>query len=527
MTAKYYAILTNLGAGKLANAAALGTQLQITHMALGDGGGVLPTPNASQTALIGEKRRAQLNSLSIDSANASQIIAEQVIPENEGGWWIREIGLFDVDGVLIAVANCAETYKPLLQEGSGRTQTVRMILIVNSTDAVTLKIDPSVVLATRKYVDDAVIEVKVYADSLMSQHLAAADPHPQYAPKASPAFTGKPTAPTPLKTDNGTQLATTAHVKAVAADYAPLASPALTGAPTAPTAGSAVNNTQIATTAFVKIALAALVDSSPSALDTLKELAAALGNDPNFATTMTNALAGKMSRAANGSDIANGMAFLANLGLGDANGRLRNGFFPSTVNGIVEGVNLNALTTPGAYFQTTNAFAKTSLNYPVEGICGNLNIYRNGANGSDGCTQEFCLYNNGAIYRRVYLAGTQAWTVWDKVVTWKDVAAVVVEQGSNINGKWRRFSDGSIEMSGRSPIIASDGTINVVYPIALPGQTRDICITQLTNQLAAVLIGTIISDVSISSTGFQTKTLTASGAASTSAYQWRAFYAAF
>lgn len=96
----------------------------------------------------------------MDAVNGSQIIAEQIIPEGEGGFWIREIGLFDADDALIAVANCAETYKPQLQEGSGRTQTVRMILIVNSADAVTLKIDPSVVLATRKYVDDKVIEVK-------------------------------------------------------------------------------------------------------------------------------------------------------------------------------------------------------------------------------------------------------------------------------------------------------------------------------------------------------------------------------
>lgn len=160
MTTKYYAILTHVGAAKLANAAALGSKLQITQMAVGDGGGTLPSPTATQTSLIGEKRRAALNSLSVDAVNGSQIIAEQIIPEGEGGFWIREIGLFDADDALIAVANCAETYKPQLQEGSGRTQTVRMILIVNSADAVTLKIDPSVVLATRKYVDDKVIEVK-------------------------------------------------------------------------------------------------------------------------------------------------------------------------------------------------------------------------------------------------------------------------------------------------------------------------------------------------------------------------------
>jgi hypothetical protein len=180
MTTKYFALLTNQGAAKLANAAALGSKVNITSLGVGDGGGTLPTPDAAQTKLIGEKRRAQLNSLTVDAANSSQIIAEQIIPESEGGFWIREIGLYDADGVLIAVANCPETYKPQLAEGSGRTQTVRMILIVNSTTAVTLKIDPSVVLATRKYVDDAVIEVKAYADSVMKKHIDADNPHGQY-----------------------------------------------------------------------------------------------------------------------------------------------------------------------------------------------------------------------------------------------------------------------------------------------------------------------------------------------------------
>lgn len=115
MNEKFYALLTHQGAAKLANATALGTQLKITHMAVGDGGGSLPTPEASQTRLIGERRRAALNSLSIDPINTSQLIAEQVIPEKEGGWWIREIGLFDSDGTLIALANCPETYKPQLQ----------------------------------------------------------------------------------------------------------------------------------------------------------------------------------------------------------------------------------------------------------------------------------------------------------------------------------------------------------------------------------------------------------------------------
>ncbi|MDZ7083612.1 tail fiber protein [Escherichia coli] len=156
MTMKYYAILTNQGAARLANATMLGSKLNLTQMAVGDANGVLPTPNPAQTKLINQKRIAPLNLLSVDPNNQSQIIAEQIIPEDEGGFWIREIGLYDDKGVLIAVANCPETYKPQLQEGSGRTQTIRMILVVTNTKAITLKIDPSVVLATRKYVDDKI-----------------------------------------------------------------------------------------------------------------------------------------------------------------------------------------------------------------------------------------------------------------------------------------------------------------------------------------------------------------------------------
>ena len=315
MSAKFYTLLTDIGAAKLASAAALGVPLKITQMAVGDGGGVLPTPSAQQTALVAEKRRAALNMLYIDPQNSSQIIAEQVIPETEGGWWIREVGLFDDTGALIAVGNCPESYKPQLAEGSGRTQTVRMVLITSSTDNITLKIDPAVVLATRKYVDDKVLELKVYVDDLMAKHLAAADPHTQYATKASPTFTGTPKAPT---------------------------------------AAAGNNSTQLANTAFVQAAIAALVASSPAALDTLNELAAALGNDPNFATTMTNALAGKMDKAANGKDIADVSEFLKNLGLGAGSPAIGIPFFwplaamPNTV--MDEWANMVFLKPNGASF---------------------------------------------------------------------------------------------------------------------------------------------------------------------------------
>ncbi|MDI0713832.1 phage tail protein [Escherichia coli] len=354
MSTKFYTLLTDIGAAKLASAAALGVPLKITHMAVGDGGGALPTPDAKQTVLVNEKRRAALNMLYIDPQNSSQIIAEQVIPENEGGWWIREVGLFDESGALIAVGNCPESYKPQLAEGSGRTQTVRMVLITSSTDNIILKIDPAVVLATRKYVDDKVLELKLYVDDQMRNHIAAQDPHTQYAQKHNPTFTGEPKAPTPAAGNNTTRIATTEFVQAAItalingapatldtlkeiavainndpkfsttinnalALKAPLSSPALTGTPTAPTAAQSVNNTQIATTAFVKSAIAAMVGSAPAALDTLNELAAALGNDPNFATTMLNALAGKQPldntlTNLSGKDVA---GLLAYLGLGE------------------------------------------------------------------------------------------------------------------------------------------------------------------------------------------------------------------
>ncbi len=280
MSTKFYTLLTDIGAAKLASAAALGVPLKITHMAVGDGGGVLPTPDSKQTALVNEKRRAALNMLYIDPQNSSQIIAEQVIPENEGGWWIREVGLFDESGALIAVGNCPESYKPQLAEGSGRTQTVRMVLITSSTDNITLKIDPAVVLATRKYVDDKVLELKLYVDDQMRNHIAAQDPHTQYAQKHNPTFTGEPKAPTPA-------------------------------------AGN--NTTRIATTEFVQAAITALINGAPATLDTLKEIAAAINNDPKFSTTINNALSGKQPldetlTHLSGKDVA---GLLAYLGLGE------------------------------------------------------------------------------------------------------------------------------------------------------------------------------------------------------------------
>ncbi len=373
-TRKFKTVITDTGAKKLAQAAAPdGKPVRLTHMAVGDGGGTLPTPDSKQTRLVHEVWRHTVNRVILDATHQNRIIAELVIPPETGGFWIREIGVFDEHGDLIAVGNTAESYKPTVAEGSGRAQTFRTILTVSSTASVALTVDNTMVMATVDYVDDKLKEheqSRRHPDASLtakgfvqlssatnsdSETLAAT---PKAVKAAYDLANGKYTAQDATTARKGivqlssatnstseTQAATPKAVKAAYdlanAKYtaqdattarkgivqlssatnspsetlaatpkavkavmdetnkkAPLNSPALTGTPTTPTARQGTNNTQIASTAFVMAAIAALVDSSPDALNTLNELAAALGNDPNFATTMTNALAGKQPKDA-------------------------------------------------------------------------------------------------------------------------------------------------------------------------------------------------------------------------------------
>ncbi|HBL7024624.1 TPA: phage tail protein [Escherichia coli] len=286
MSTKFKTVITTAGAAKLAAATAPGgRKVNITTMAVGDGGGKLPVPDAGQTGLIHEVWRHALNKISQDKRNSNYIITELVIPPEVGGFWMRELGLYDDAGTLIAVANMAESYKPALAEGSGRSQTCRMVIIVSSVASVELTIDTTTVMATQDYVDDKIAE-----HEQSRRH-----------PDASLTAKGFTQLSSATNSTSETLAATPKAVKTVmdeANKKAPLNSPALTGTPTTPTARQGTNNTQIANTAFVMAAIAALVDSSPDALNTLNELAAALGNDPNFATTMTNALAGKQPKDA-------------------------------------------------------------------------------------------------------------------------------------------------------------------------------------------------------------------------------------
>ncbi|HHZ5847993.1 TPA: tail fiber protein [Escherichia coli] len=373
-TRKFKTVITDTGAKKLAQAAAPdGKPVRLTHMAVGDGGGTLPTPDSKQTRLVHEVWRHTVNRVILDATHQNRIIAELVIPPETGGFWIREIGVFDEHGDLIAVGNTAESYKPTVAEGSGRAQTFRTILTVSSTATVALTVDNTMVMATVDYVDDKLKEheqsrrhpdasltakgfvqlssatnsvsetqaatpkaVKASYDLANAKYTAqdattarkglvqlssatnstsetqAATPkavkaaydlaNAKYtAQDATTAQKGIVQLSSATNSTSETLAATSKAVKAVMDETnkkAPLNSPALTGTPTTPTARQGTNNTQIASTAFVMAAIAALVDSSPDALNTLNELAAALGNDPNFATTMTNALAGKQPKDA-------------------------------------------------------------------------------------------------------------------------------------------------------------------------------------------------------------------------------------
>lgn len=302
---KFFAILTDVGAAKLANANVLGVPWNITEMGLGDANDTEPQPSAKQTKLINEWRRRPLNQLRIDPVNPAVIIAEQVIPADEGGRWIREVGLYDADGDLVAVANCAPSFKPVLSQGSGRTQVVRMNLIVSSTAQISLKIDPSVVLATREYVDSRILEelskldikqsVRVATtanitlvglqvvdgvslnagDRVLVKNQAAAKDNGPYVvavgawarakdadnnAKVTPNLTvavevGATQADTiwQLVTDGPIVVGTTALTfKDITDGFARLLSPSLAGNPTAPTPAQFDGSKSLATTEFVK-----------------------------------------------------------------------------------------------------------------------------------------------------------------------------------------------------------------------------------------------------------------------------------
>lgn len=306
MSTTYKTVITDKGAERI-TAALLpdGEKLRITHFAVGDGNGSTPTPDVSQTALVHEVYRGEVSNIHIDVDDTTRIVVEGIIPASQGGFWVREIGLYDDQGELVVVGNAPEGYKPLPSEGAGRVLNCQVFVVVSNTDAIELKV------VSDAFLPDATTEKRGL--TILSSETNSDDETKAATSKAVKAVMdvakGKYTAVDASTTRKGLVQLTSAtnsdsEVLALSAKAgkvlatqisakADLSSPAFTDKPTTPTAAEGDKSQQIANTEFVMRAIAALVGSSPEALDTLNELAQALGNDPNFATTVTNALAGK------------------------------------------------------------------------------------------------------------------------------------------------------------------------------------------------------------------------------------------
>ncbi|WNI52972.1 phage tail protein [Enterobacter ludwigii] len=398
MTVKYKTVITKAGAIKLAAATVPnGKKVNFTAMAIGDGGGKLPTPDASQTKLINEVWRHALNKISQDSKNKNYVVAELLIPPETGGFWMREMGLYDDTGTLIAVGNMAESYKPELAEGSGRAQTVRMVIMVSDIASVELTIDTSMVMATQDYVDDKLAEheqsrrhpdatLTAKGFTQLSSATDSASESVAATPKAVKAAydiaKGKYTA----------QDATTAQKGIVQLSSAiDSASEALAATPKAVKAAydlaKGKYTSQDATTAQKGIVqLSSATDSTSETLAATPKAVKSANDNANGRVPSTRMINGHdLTRDTNvtAQDIFNGQA----VGIGNAE-------------------DLNAYTTPGLYYQPANAQAQTGKNYP-EANAGSLEIYKHA-----GITQIYRVYNNSRAYIRTLYSGT--WSAWTK-----------------------------------------------------------------------------------------------------------------
>ncbi|ENY4269302.1 tail fiber protein [Escherichia coli] len=440
-TRKFKTVITDTGAKKLAQAAAPdGKPVRLTHMAVGDGGGTLPTPDSKQTRLVHEVWRHTVNRVILDATHQNRIIAELVIPPETGGFWIREIGVFDEHGDLIAVGNTAESYKPAVAEGSGREQTFRTILTVSSTATVALTVDNTMVMATVDYVDnklkeheqsrrhpDASLTAKGFvqlssATNSVSETQAAT---PKAVKAAYDLANGKYTAQDASTTRKGlVQLSSAtnsdsetlaATPKAVKAAY-DLANGKYT-AQDATTArkgliqlSSATNSTSESLAATPKAVKAAyeLANGKYTAQDatTARKGLVQLSSATN-STSETLAATPKAVKAAN--DNANGRVPSGRKVNGkpltnDVNVTSQDIFNGQSIN-IGANQNLDNYKTPGLYHQPLNAYTSAALKYP-ENLAGTLVVLKNA-----GITQIYYVYNTSRSYTRSQYS-TGDWTAW-------------------------------------------------------------------------------------------------------------------
>ncbi|EEV6174799.1 phage tail protein, partial [Escherichia coli] len=396
-TRKFKTIITDTGAKKLAQAAAPdGNPVRLTHMAVGDGGGTLPTPDSKQTRLVHEVWRHTVNRVILDATHQNRIIAELVIPPETGGFWIREIGVFDEHGDLIAVGNTAESYKPTVAEGSGRAQTFRTILTISSTATVALTVDNTMVMATVDYVNDKLKE------------------HEQSRRHPDASLTAKGFVQLSSAT-NSTSEALAATPKAVKAAYdlangkytAQDATTARKGIVQLSSATNSDSETLAATPKAVKAAYD-LANGKYTAQDatTARKGIVQLSSVTN-SDSETLAATPKAVKAAN--DNANGRVpsgrkvngkSLAN----DVNVTSQDIFNGQSIE-IGANQNLDNYKTPGLYHQPLNANTSAALKYP-ENLAGTLVVLKNA-----GITQIYYVYNTSRSYTRSQYS-TGGWTPW-------------------------------------------------------------------------------------------------------------------
>ncbi len=352
-TRKFKTIITDTGAKKLAQAAAPdGNPVRLTHMAVGDGGGTLPTPDSKQTRLVHEVWRHTVNRVILDATHQNRIIAELVIPPETGGFWIREIGVFDEHGDLIAVGNTAESYKPTVAEGSGRAQTFRTILTVSSTATVALTVDNTMVMATVDYVNDKLKE------------------HEQSRRHPDASLTAKGFVQLSSAT-NSTSEALAATPKAVKTAY-DLANGKYTA--------------QDATTARKGIVqLSSATNSDSETLAATPKAVKAANDNANGRVPS--------GRKVNGKSLAN-----------DVNVTSQDIFNDQSIE-IGANQNLDNYKTPGLYHQPLNANTSAALKYP-ENFAGTLVVLKNA-----GITQIYYVYDTSRSYTRSQYS-TGDWTPW-------------------------------------------------------------------------------------------------------------------
>ncbi|MGT1921179.1 phage tail protein [Enterobacter hormaechei subsp. xiangfangensis] len=398
MTVKYKTVITKAGAIKLAAATVPnGKKVNFTAMAVGDGGGTLPVPDPNQTKLVKEVWRHALNKISQDRKNKNYVVAELLIPPETGGFWMRELGLYDDTGTLIAVGNMAESYKPALAEGSGRAQTVRMVIMVSDIESVELNIDTSTVMATQDYVDDKLAE------------------HEQSRRHPDATLTAKGFTQLSSATDSASEsVAATPKAVKVAYDLAKgkyTAQDATTAQKGIVQLSSATDSTSESVAATPKAIKAAydLAKGKYTAQDaTTAQKGIVQLSSATDSTSEALAATPKAVKAAN--DNANGRV---------PSGRRINGhaltddfnisaqdIFNGQAVAIGNAADLNAYTTAGLYYQPANAQAQTGRNYP-EANAGSLEVYKHA-----GITQIYRIYNSSRSYIRTLYSGT--WSAWVK-----------------------------------------------------------------------------------------------------------------